>query len=196
MTTWILVNGIRTRPDDIRSWTDRAENFIEENKLGRAIRYEYFDLALIAPFRRARRVRDLRDLVASADGGEVNIIGHSNGCAIISRWMLANTTQKVGSICLLGAASPADCEKNGINHTLRHFLSDRIILGVSRQDRALAAAGWSFGLYGQLGFTGPLNPVSSPQLSTICRRCGHTAWTASPYIQEFIQAVAENRRLE
>lgn len=159
---WYCINGILTHPGHTENWTTRMNSWINRHTPDGVVsdRYEYFcDI-----FFRNVRQRQRADEIAREVGGyrragyEVNLVGHSNGCALVGE-VLNACGQEVNSVHLFSPAAEdevfADCIREG--------LVKRIHIYGSKNDRALRWAQrlgpvakwfpWT-GRYGTLGLRG------------------------------------------
>lgn len=197
MRYFILINGIRTKPDSIDSWTDRAEEWIEENNVGTAYRYEYYDMALLAPFRRSRRIKDICTLIerASVKGHTVSVIAHSNGCWLacgVAEELTRRGWPQLETLSLIAGACKSNFEKNKLNDALRNGNVKKVVVMCSANDKALKAARFSCGLYGDLGLVGAhsVEPTKAHQVKVIRDdSMNHGDWFSKQFQRTMLEAV-------
>lgn len=160
-TIFLLVNGICTNPEDVQAWTDRAEEWINNNTKHKSTKMEYRAGALTRRFYQNARVDNLQKICKAYPEHKIILVGHSNGCDIIQRLIQRGKT-KVHELHLIAGASERDFEKNGYNKALKEKQLEKIVVYWSPIDEALKKAklstqlfGWLGLGYGYLGLTGP-----------------------------------------
>lgn len=161
--TFILINGILNNPESVEAWTDEAESWIQNNTNFSADRMEYKSGVLTRRIYQNARVENLEKMVSRATSDKVILVGHSNGCDIIQRFLNRGIIA-VHQVHLIAAASECDFKKNGLNKALHNLRVREIFIYCSKRDRALQRAKTTskwlkwIGLgYGYLGLDGPKN---------------------------------------
>jgi len=186
---YILLPGIRTQTGDNNNWAPQMASDI--NILcdsAKADEFRYFTHALfhkVGIDGRAGFVVDLAHRYWVA-GYEPVLVGHSDGCEIIRRAILAGPAI-FKAAHLFAAACDADFQANGFNDALLKGKVDRLHLYVSKGDGVLDKFArnsrrffsWLGIAYGTLGFDGPQNPsVANVERITVDTRQSftHGAW--------------------
>lgn len=181
---FIFVNGILTNPGDVNGWTDRAEAWIEQNTNHISTRFEYFSGALTRRIFQTARVRKLEDIAKKYLGDKLILVGHSNGCDIIERFVRRGI-YKVHEAHLIAAASEGDFDLNGYNEALKKEKVGKVFVYYSANDKALQKAQFTrsflkyLGLgYGYMGLTGPMrvNPAVIHKVKGIEWGVDHSEW--------------------
>lgn len=158
---YIFVNGILTNPLDTQGWTDRACRWIDRYTEHKADRFEYLSGAITRRLFQNARVEKFTEIVSEYVDLDLVLVAHSNGCDIISRFLL-KTRLRIKEIHLIAAACERDFSQNGINAAMEAGRLDDCFLYGSKNDKALQLAFNTgkflrfFGLgYGTLGLKGP-----------------------------------------
>ena len=164
---FIFINGILNHPEDLHGWTDEACGHVAQQTVFDADRYEYFTMPLLRPFKQAWRAKQIALLVEEWVGYEIVLVGHSNGCDLICRYLKTLSRKdillpKILQVHLIAGATDCSCKANGLNEVLKDGILGSAYIYCSLGDRALQKAkGWTgwlrrFGLgYGWLGLGGP-----------------------------------------
>lgn len=181
--TFLVVNGILTKPSDLDGWTDIFEDFYQNLGIP-CNRYEYFSGAITRFLKQAGRVEDLVHILKRITSPLV-FVGHSNGCELFCK-LLEKTGRTFEAAHLFAPAVDSDFTKNGLNEALAERKVKRLFLYCSKNDRILRdiASKTSFlkfiGIgYGTLGYTGPQNVLTSvdDKLDVTWEdRYGHSDW--------------------
>jgi pimeloyl-ACP methyl ester carboxylesterase len=179
---YIFVPGILQNPETVDSWADLAIAHVTKATPDTAVCYEYN----AGPITRTwfggqkRHAKCVEDLCRRYSYKDVVLVGHSNGCDLITRVLRDNPDVTVDAVHLFAAATDADFVDNGLNRAL---VSGQIARGLwlycSPNDRALRIArdtnpllkwlGWA---YGYLGLVGPVRP----SLQALATNRGHVKW--------------------
>ena len=157
----IYVNGILTKPGDLRDWNLRACIWTQINSDFKATPFEYFCDVFGRAFGQTRRAEKLADVIQAYKDFDITLVGHSNGCAVI----LAALNQmivypKINAVHLVSAACEADFVRNGLNEALESGKVGKVFVYRGGKDWALKlASGWLGRLlgYGVLGLHGAQN---------------------------------------
>lgn len=172
---YIFVPGILSKGHN--TWAQRAVTHVQSKTGSKAERLAYWAGPLTRRFRQGRRVKGLRKMVDFylRESYTVHLVGHSNGCDIIRRLLIAYSRSapvSLGRIVMIAAAIPASYHRNGLNAALSGdngqayrmpylYLSQILVLS-DPKDRALwwggmsrKALGWMGLGYGDLGRRGP-----------------------------------------
>lgn len=196
-TIYILVNGILTNPEDVDSWTDRAEEWIDTNTEFKATKMEYRSGAFTRRIFQSARVKNLQKICKAYLGDKIILVGHSNGCDIIQR-MINKGIPKVHELHLIAAASEHDFKKNGFNRALKNGHVERIIVYMSTIDNVLKKAklssrlfGWMGLGYGYLGLTGPLNVDPSVEAKVFVHNepMSHSQWFSKKSFERTMKTI-------
>lgn len=158
-TCFIAINGIRTNPGDAEGWTDRMTSAINLRTPDgvKAEKFEYFCTAAFRWVKQRKRADELLQKVNeyANQGWRVVLVGHSNGCDLISR--VLGLGVKVDAVHLFAPATDED----GFAIAIGQRLVRRIHIYGSPDDEALKGAArthWLlalFGLaYGSMGLRG------------------------------------------
>lgn len=196
-TVYILVNGIMNNPENVESWTDKAEIYIDTHTEFKATKMEYRSGAITRRFYQGERVRNLQKICKSYLGDKIILVGHSNGCDIIQR-MAIKGLMKIHELHLIAAASEANFRKNGFNRALKHEIIDKIYVYTSDVDEALKKAklstqlfGWlGFG-YGYLGLVGPnhVDPLVNDRVVVYKETMGHSQWFSKKFFERTMNSI-------
>ena len=180
---YLFLNGILTMPSDTFAWTDRACRWIDANTSHKSEKYEYFSSAIFRRLFQSKRVSEVAEIIAQLSTMDIILVGHSNGCDIISR-LLINYTLDIKEVHLIAGACERDFSKNGINKAMQDGrLQDCFVYG-SKSDDALKLARntgkflrW-FGLgYGTLGLEGALKVACKNRVHVLFRNTyRHSTW--------------------
>lgn len=183
---YLFVPGVRTNTAD-DGWHDRAERWIEANTPSKAGVYEYETAATLRWWGQRRRVKELAERIGDLcrDGGEIVLVGHSNGCQLITE-ALSHVFPAVERVVMFAPAVDHDMARNGWNGLLDEFAVGRLAVYGSPDDAALKLATWSSRLfgwagmgYGDLGRVGPTNlspSVASRVAVDLRTGHGHSTW--------------------
>lgn len=197
---YLLINGINSNPGDAHGWNRRMASEINETTPYKADAFVYFSDTIFRRMFQNARVADLCKVIESylRSGFEVNLVGHSNGCDIISR-ILLKRRYNLSQIHLIAGACEADCNKNGINKAIESGRLDQAFIYKSATDTALIKARrtsflqW-FGLgYGFIGLSGPENP--GPDVFTVTRDgYDHSTWFDGRHFKKTTDLILEARK--
>lgn len=196
-TIYIFVNGILTNPEDVESWTDRAEHWIDVNTEAKATKMEYRAGVITRRFYQSERVRNLQIICKRYVGQKIILVAHSNGGDIVQR-LVNKGMPKISEIHLIASASEADFKKNGFNRALRHGNLEKITVYVSPVDNELKKAKWSTKLfgwmglgYGYLGLVGPKNVEDSikDKVKVISDLLDHSQWFSKKNFDRTMQTI-------
>ncbi len=201
----IYVPGILTFPGDGKNWDGRA---VSHTIAGHwpdlaAEKVEYLCGPIDRAFGQKMRAEKLyRTVQQYALGWTINLVGHSNGCAVILA-MLSDfpAWPDIGHLHLVCGACEASFEKNYLNAWLRTRRVGRASVYVAEDDAALRLAhslpGRILG-YGTLGLHGALDvaPDVAGRVNTVLwPNYGHSdCWSDSEFEQTmryFTQEAAE-----
>lgn len=181
---YIFINGILSNPGDENGWTDRAESWIEANTEDTATRHEYCCGVVTRRFFQNERVRKLENVAKRYLGDKLVLVGHSNGCDIIERFVRRGV-YPCHEIHLIAAASEHDFEANGLNEALKKNKVGKVYVYWSPNDSVLKQARWTRGIlkyvglgYGHLGLVGPFNVNKDviDRVHNIQWGCNHSQW--------------------
>ncbi len=182
---FILIPGILNDPENVDSWTDLAEDWIEKNSpKDAATRLEYKTGAIFRRIGQNHRVDSLAKVIERNIIERIVLVSHSNGGDIIQR-LINRRKYRIHELHLIASAGDADFDKNGFNKAIHNGYVGKIVCYVSSQDEALKKARWSkkllgwIGLgYGYLGLVGPQNvdDVITDKVDVVGRRLSHSGW--------------------
>lgn len=184
---FIFVNGILANPGAHDDWTDRAVSWMHRNTVHQAEKFEYRALVLTRRFTQGKNADALRKLINAycSDGRLIHLIGHSNGCDIITR-AIQDSFCRVASASLISGACDASFEKNGLNVALRSGRLAGVVVYVAGRDRAMKLANitrrlvsWMGLGYGTLGLSGPSDVAPGFEgkvETTVEPEFGHSTW--------------------
>ena len=201
-TVVIVVNGILNLPGSASGWTDRAVTWFHTHTEARAEKFEYLALPLTRRLFQASRARRLAELIDSYRGQRIILVGHSNGCDLITR-ALRLTDTSIHAVHLIAAACESDFESNGLNLRLIDNAIGSVHVYIGERDWALKLAYYSslvlsvFGLgYGSLGLTGPENLKNEQWKNTrvfVYRfpTYGHGTFFEKPVMPSIFQQIAQ-----
>jgi hypothetical protein len=194
-TVYILINGIRTDPDDQHAWTDRLCTLLNL-RTPNNVKAEKFEYQCSATFRRvgqSQRARDLIERVTTYrnEGWRVVLIGHSNGCDLIAR--------VVGHLYVpeVHLFAPA-AEDNDFAEALEHLRISRLYIYGSRNDKALKFASFTSRIlrwmrlgYGSLGLRGAELAARFPHQTRDRSQhdFGHSTWFEPQRIEETLRLI-------
>lgn len=197
-TYYVFINGILSTPGDVSAWTDRAEAWVETHCMrSHATRLEYATDAIFRRMHQSARVDDLEAIVKRLAGQRIVLVGHSNGCDIIERF-IKRKNYVIDEIHLIAAASEADFEKNGMNNALKLGFIKRVHVYWSKKDGALKKAKLSSTLlswiglgYGYLGLVGPkkVDPLVQSRVDNTERSFDHSEWFSEARFNETMRSV-------
>lgn len=197
-TYYVFINGICTNPGDVSAWTDAAEVWVETHCMqSHATRLEYAADAIFRRMHQEERVDDLEAIVRRLAGRRIILVGHSNGCDIIERF-IKRKNYVIDEIHLIAAASEADFEKNGINNAMKLGFVKSVHVYWSKKDSALQKAKWSSTLlswiglgYGYLGLVGPkkVNALVASRVRHTERSIDHSEWFSEGRFNETMRSV-------
>ncbi len=182
---YLLINGILTNPGNVSSWTDLAEEWIEDKTPFYAERYEYCSGIFSGKLFQGARVENVYKILERHRDYEISLVGHSNGGDIITRLINKYPFMNFNELHLVASASEADFEKNGLNKALKTCRVKSIYCYCSNRDEALEQArlsskiwGWTGLAYGYLGLVGPKNvdPNLQDCVLTKWEAYGHSDW--------------------
>lgn len=183
---YIFINGILSNPESVESWTDLAEAWVDKNyPKDHATKYEYDAKALTRRIGQEKRVDAVETICERYLGDKIILVGHSNGCDIITR-LVARKVVRFHELHLIAAASEASFDKSGLNKALHNgYVSNKIVCYISPVDEALKKArlstrvlGWMGLGFGYLGLVGPQDVDYSlkDRVEVVQRRFGHSTW--------------------
>jgi len=181
---FIFINGILTNPEDVSSWTDLGEDYIEHRTPHKATRLEYRAGAATRRIKQEARVDNLETIAKRHVDENLVLVAHSNGGDICERFVKRGNFD-IEELHLIASASEADFEKNGFNKALLDGVVGKIYVYWSPEDRWLKRAKFSksilswIGLgYGYLGLVGPQNvdPRVKDRVIEIKRNYDHSDW--------------------
>lgn len=168
-TIWIAVNGIRTIPGDEKDWNLRFGVWIDQNAPDdtRCHAVQYFCTAIGRALGQRKRCLKVMNLLGVYQGWNINIVSHSNGCAVALEGLALAGWPRVNEIHLISGACEKDFNKNGLNTALINGRVGKVVVYVSGKDKALKFAAQPLAKllgYGVLGLKGPtnVNPVLGP----------------------------------
>lgn len=199
--TYIFCNGILTKPGVIDNWNVRACTWVDQQTKYRAERYEYASDAIFRRIGQEQRVKDLQTVVHRLSGGDIILVGHSNGCDLIERLVKRNV-HYFKEIHLIAAASENDFRKNGYNDALRKNGVGQIFIYHSPLDEALKQAKWSTRLfgwlglgYGYLGLTGPkyISKEVQHKVISIERPFNHSEWFTESNFDDTMKLITHHK---
>jgi hypothetical protein len=119
---FLLINGIRTKPNKMFAWTDRVareELFFNHGILSEKLEYN------MGMFRSRRKLRRLSDNFAEVVRGYnkagfiPNIIAHSNGNVVVCRALARHPDIRMGTFFMLMPACYSDMNDNHLNVALK-----------------------------------------------------------------------------
>jgi len=198
---YIVVPGILSSTGDNLAWFVRlSEDVMRRNPetAPAGIEFRYTTGPLLRRIGQQERARQIAQLAENWDrsGFSVVLVGHSNGCDLITR-AISLCGCKIEAAHLVAAACEADFEMNRLAAALRNDRLGEVICYVSKSDSAvgffgrlsLAFRGLGLG-YGTLGSDGPKNVpdgMLGERVHTIRRdTLDHTEWfSASNYDATF-----------
>ncbi len=194
--TIIFLNGILTNPEDVEGWTDRAEAWVETKLKVPAEKMEYRAGMLTRRWKQAERVQNLEKIVARLGSRNLILIGHSNGCDIIERFVKRGLFN-VAEVHLIAAASEADFTKTW-NEALQFNRVGMVNVYWSKKDRALKQAkisklllGWLGLGYGYLGLVGPQNVAESIRTRVFSQEkdFDHSDWIDGENLEDLLHDI-------
>lgn len=157
-TIYLLIPGILNFPGDSSNWVGRGVTHVMINSPHKAEKCEYLCGPISRAFGQKNRVNKLKKTLEYYRGWNIILIGHSNGCAVITEMIKNNNDLPIiKEIHLISGASEADFDKNRFNDYLLEDRIGKINIYVSGKDFALKIAksiGKFLG-YKTLGITGP-----------------------------------------
>ena len=161
----LAINGINTWPGDSKNWNLRFGVWVDMNcdENVRAHAVEYFCDALGRAVGQKNRCLKVVELIGEYEDWDIDIVGHSNGCAVAIEALRLAGWPRIGSLHLVSGACEARFDKNGLNVALINRHIDRVFVYVSGRDMALRLASEPLARllgYGNLGLHGPLNVAS------------------------------------
>jgi hypothetical protein len=204
---FILVNGILARPGDSEGWTDRGVTWIQTRTTAKAEKFEYACGPILRRFRQGARAAAIAKMAGfyQRAGYTVSLIGHSNGCDLISRVLALRCigdayTQPIESVHLIAAAT----DERGIHAGLDHADVRRVFVYWSSADRALRLAAWTRRFLGWIGLgygSVGLNPgaLARRTNATLYPRhaYGHSTWfMRGHHFEATMQVIARHENLE
>jgi len=160
-----FVNGILTFPANSRDWNYRAVVWTQVRRDGHAQAVEYFCGPIGRAFGQKKRAAKIAELLLAYQGWEINLVGHSNGCAVILAALDSLLVYpQIKAIHLVSAACEADFNFNGLNEAIENGKVEKVCVYRGAKDLALRIASGSLGKllgYGVLGLIGPQNVSES-----------------------------------
>lgn len=203
MNLWILTNGVNSNPEDVKAWTDKGEDYLEENTQDDVKRYEYESWLPLRRLTQETHVDDLEFICkeASRKNKEIILVGHSNAGDLYQR-LVKRKNLKFKFLHLIAAANERDFNKNGFNQALLDGRIEKIFCYCSKNDEALKRAKmtWSFlnliGLgFGWLGLDGPLNVDEGvkDRVVVIWKNYKHSGWLNKDNFKETFDTLISNK---
>lgn len=182
-TIFICINGIRSKPSDPRGWTDEFVTSlnIDTPDWVQAEKFEYYSSALFRWVKQRYHAQELeRKVNAYLNAGyRVVLIGHSNGCDLISR--LFDRNIRIDASHLFAAAA----YEAPFEAAIQNRLVRRVHLYGSPDDFALKTASLTsrvlkwFGVgYGSMGLRGQTLAEKYPDIvkDHSIKGYGHSTW--------------------
>ncbi len=145
MNPFLLINGIRAQPDDMFTWTDRAERLLqlEHDITSEKIEYK------IGAIRRPSRLADLASNLAKViyaynqKGLSPNAIDHSNGNVLQCRAHAKHPGIKIDTLFMVMPACWSSMEENGLNAALKRGSIRQIVCFGSDNDTVVRRGRWT-----------------------------------------------------
>lgn len=195
------INGIMNDPSSLYGCTDVWEDWIEENTEFQAGKFEYQCGPLLTKdLYQNARVENVR-IKLNRISSDLYMIGHSNGCDIIQRYV-GSSARKIKELHLVAAASEADFRKNGYNAALKENRVDYIHVYYSKNDKTLEGRFNSklnsllrkVGMgYGTLGYTGPkyIDPLYRDRVILHEWDCKHSEYYNADNLTKLMNTIVQ-----
>ncbi len=161
-TVYIFINGLYNIPNNSRNWTGRATTWVNTRTPHKAEKVEYFTSFTSVLLFQKSNVRKLYRTMQFYKDWNIVLVGHSNGCRVITEMIdKYDDWSNIKEIHLVSAASEGDFNKNNFNKYIKEGRIGRISIYVSGKDIAIQWFGRTiiarfFG-YRILGLHGPYN---------------------------------------
>lgn len=158
-TIYLLVNGILNFPGSSKNWNGRGVTWIMTKTPYKAEKIEYFCGIIGRAFGQRKRIRKLYKTLLFYKDWNIILVGHSNGCSVITEMFKQyQDIPIINSIHLIAGASEADFAKNGFNRLLKEQKINKINIYVAGKDYMLRLAKFGRWLgYKTLGLHGAYN---------------------------------------
>lgn len=195
--TTILIPGIHSVPFGADNWHNRAEVALQDRGLN-AITHGYKQFAIRSGIKQRRVAKELvkRIISLNKSGHTIDLIAHSNGCAVVCR-ALRDRRVKVRNAFLLWGACWESWNRNGLNKAMFEDRVEQVYCFCSRRDWVVGKLGgltsWLqfIGLgYGRLSYTGPKEVLSSlvSHVTTVWRdEWGHCSFQSEENLPTFLE---------
>lgn len=179
-TIFLYVNGILNFPGSAENWTGRAVTYTHLTTEARAEKVEYLSFATISRLMGQRnRSLKLARTLAFYSGWEVNLVAHSNGCAVALDALRYLEWPHINRLVFFSPACERDCLKNGITQAQHSGILKSFEVHIAGKDGALRAASSVFGRlfgYGTMGLKGPCSHLPDRTLVQTQSEWGHSDW--------------------
>lgn len=140
-TIYLLVCGINTIPSSSENWTGRGVTYIMKNSPHKAEKIEYLCGPIGRAFGQKNRVNKLLKTLEFYDGWNIILIGHSNGCSVITEMIKTHDNwPNITHIHLIAGASEGDFDKNNFNESLKNERIGKISIYICGKDFMLKLA--------------------------------------------------------
>lgn len=196
---FICINGINADPSNQRGWTDEMASEINRRTPAdvKTEKFEYHTTALLRRLGQSKRAQDLVRRISgyNREGWRVVLIGHSNGCDLISR--VLDLEVPVFSVHLFAPAA----EEEPFALAIQRGVVRRVHIYGSPDDMALKSANWTqkvlryIGLgYGSLGLRGGAFAAIYPRSKDhSIKGYGHSTWfKPGPYFEATLSLLLRN----
>lgn len=190
--SYLVVNGILSKPGDINGWTDLFEDEYED--MGYTCkRYEYF--SSLIRWKQSKRVKELTEIIKRSSS-KIIYVGHSNGCELFSR-LIKETDCEFQAAHLFAPAMDSDCNVNGINLAILSKRVNAVYAYCSKKD--LILKNWAsktsflkfirlgYGTAGYSGFTNILPEVEGKFHREWSKSFNHSDWFKPKKIKDSIE---------
>lgn len=192
---YILINGILTNPSNINGWTDIMCTKLNQIDNIKCEKFEYFSDPFFRRLTQRKNTEALIKLIKQYDGHSITLVGHSNGCDLISRVLLSGLS--VDKIIMIQGAVESDCWINGVNQSILDGNLKSITFYCSKNDLVLKyiapiskiLGGWIGLGYGSLGYTGPVNLIKSNTVKIKWHKGGHGTLLHGRYLDNLIKDI-------
>ena len=163
-TPWVFVNGI------LASWSDSEwdlvwAKWVSKSNLGIS-RAVYYWTGLLGLWGRSAAIQRCADALR-ASGDNAVVATHSFGAYVFLQAMLANPDLVAAQAHIMAGACKSDCNASGLNAVADRI--GKVYLYTSTGDSVLKylAPVNSWLGFGQLGYTGPVNPSPALQAKLV-----------------------------
>jgi hypothetical protein len=181
-TVYFLVNGIWNWPGSCRGWTDDGATWIHSETNARAEKIENATTIVFRQFVQGHHIKELARKINQYDPSwKINLIGHSNGAAIICGAL--PLIQPVVNVHLLSPACDADFYENNLHEALTRGRVKRVTVYIAEKDVPMKFArvskfllGWCNLGFGTLGLSGPINAPANCVEVVREKTFGHSDW--------------------